>query len=207
MIGRDLGRYVALPLLAALLALNAQRLLTTADPLVSRAATLVAICFYLVLAVQYFRRGEAKHSDRRPGVWIVAAGATVSPFAMPLLGGPAPTGPALTVGTSLVALGTAGAVWAALSLGRSISVIPQARTLASHGPYRWLRHPLYVFEIIASTGLCLVVGGVLPWFVLAALVTMQVLRARWEERLLLDTMDGYDEYRSRTVGLVPSAWT
>lgn len=204
---RDLGRYIALPLIAALLALNVQRLLTTSDPVISRIATSVAVCFYVVLAVQYVRRGAASQSDRRPGVWLVAVGATVSPFFMPLTGGPIPSGALLEVGTVLVLTGTAGAVWAALSLGRSISVIPQSRTLASHGPYRWLRHPLYVFELVASAGVCLVVGGVLPWIVLVALAVMQVVRARWEERLLLGTMDGYAEYRSRTVGLVPSAWT
>ncbi|GAB4068332.1 hypothetical protein GCM10028777_27090 [Angustibacter speluncae] len=205
--GRDIGRIIAVPLLTGLLVLNAQHLLTTGAPPLSRVATTVAVCFYVVLAIQYLRRSSATQSDARAAVWLVAVGATISPFAMPLVGGPASTGSALTLGSALIALGTAGAVWAALSLGRSISVIPQSRTLASHGPYRWLRHPLYVFELVASAGVCLVVGGVLPWLVLAALAVMQVVRARWEERLLLGTMDGYAEYRSRTVGLVPSAWT
>lgn len=204
---RDLGRLVAVPLLVGLLVLNASRLVNADGSVLARGATGVAVCFYVVLAIQYLRRRSATQSDARPAVWLVAVGATISPFAVPLVGGPASTGSALTLGSALIALGTACAVWAALSLGRSISVIPQSRTLASHGPYRWLRHPLYVFELVASAGVCLVVGGVLPWVVLAALAVMQVVRARWEERLLLGTMDGYAEYRSRTVGLVPSAWT
>jgi protein-S-isoprenylcysteine O-methyltransferase Ste14 len=204
---RDAGRVVAVPLLTGLLVLNGARLLSTdAAPLV-RLATAVAVCFYLVLAVQYLRRGAASHSDSRPAVWLVAVGATVSPFAIPLVGGVPAAGGRLVVGTVLVLLGTGGAVWAATALGRSISVIPQARTLASHGPYRWLRHPLYVFEIVASAGVCLVVGGALPWLVLAALFTMQVARARWEERLLLRSVDGYAEYRGRTIGLMPTART
>ena len=140
-------------------------------------------------------------------MWLVAVGATVSPFVIPLVSGVPAAGSRLVLGTGLVVLGTGGAVWAATALGRSISVIPQARTLASHGPYRWLRHPLYVFEIVASAGVCLVVGGALPWLVLAALAAMQVVRARWEERLLLRTVDGYAEYRDRTVGLMPTART
>lgn len=204
---RDLGRLIAVPLLTGLLVLNGARLLMVDTSLLARAATAIAVCFYVVLAVQYLRRGVASRSDRRPAVWLVAVGATVSPFLMPLVGASGRSGTALAVGTALVVLGTSGAVWAALSLGRSISVIPQSRTLAVHGPYRWLRHPLYVFELVASAGVCLVVGGVLPWLVLAALAVMQVVRARWEERLLLGTMDGYAEYRRRTVGLVPSAWT
>ncbi len=82
-----------------------------------------------------------------------------------------------------------------LALGRSISVIPQARTLASGGPYRWLRHPLYVFEILASAGVCLVTGGGAPWLVLVVLVVLQVTRARWEEQLLLRTLPGYADTR------------
>ncbi len=204
---RDLGRLVAVPLLVGLLVLNASRLVTVDGSALATAATGVAVCFYVVLAIQYLRRGRASHSDRRPAVWLVAVGATLSPFVIPLVAGPPASGTQLAAGTFLVLAGTAGAVWAALSLGRSISVIPQSRTLASHGPYRWLRHPLYVFELVASAGLCLVVGGVPPWLVLVALAAMQVVRARWEERLLLDTMDGYADYRRRTVGLVPSAWT
>ena len=34
-------------------------------------------------------------------------------------------------------------------LGRSFSLVPQARNVVQTGPYRWIKHPLYLAEEIA----------------------------------------------------------
>jgi len=59
--------------------------------------------------------------------------------------------------TSLLLLiaGTAFAICALLVLGRSISLLPEARRLATRGPYALVRHPLYVGEMVAIAGIAL----------------------------------------------------
>jgi protein-S-isoprenylcysteine O-methyltransferase Ste14 len=82
-------------------------------------------------------------------------------------------------------------------------VIPQARTLVSSGPYRWVRHPLYTTEIIANLGLAIHFGRTYHWTVFMLLIAGQWYRARREERLLCAQLDGYAEYRTRTAALIP----
>src|SRR5262249_57043082 len=55
----------------------------------------------------------------------------------------------------LVVSGTVVAISAVLALGRSISILPEARRLVIWGPYALVRHPLYLGEIIAIFGISL----------------------------------------------------
>src|SRR5262245_56693714 len=40
-------------------------------------------------------------------------------------------------------------------LGRSFSLVPQARSVVQTGPYRWIKHPLYLAEEIVILGVVL----------------------------------------------------
>src|SRR5262249_17514739 len=55
----------------------------------------------------------------------------------------------------LIIGGTLFAICAALVLGRSISLFPEARRLVTSGPYALVRHPLYLGEIVAISGVAL----------------------------------------------------
>ena len=55
----------------------------------------------------------------------------------------------------LVIAGTVFAICAVLVLGRSISIMPEARQLVTGGPYALVRHPLYLGEIVALAGVAL----------------------------------------------------
>src|SRR4030095_5085352 len=71
-----------------------------------------------------------------------------------------------------------------LSLGRSFGIRPALRTLAMNGPYRLLRHPMYLSYVLADIGYNLDewnAGTVL--LVLTGWVAM-VYRIRAEEQLL-----------------------
>ena len=162
----DVGRLAIMPIFVWMLILNGSNLVAHADersPLAT-AGTAAALAFYLVLAVQYLRRGSASRTDRRPVVWFVALAATFAPFAIPLV---SPDGAVLVrdagLGSLFVLLGLVGALWAAVALGRNISVVPQARSVASSGPYRHFRHPLYAFELVAALGLVILSGGGWGW--------------------------------------------
>jgi protein-S-isoprenylcysteine O-methyltransferase Ste14 len=202
----DLGRLTVVPVISVLIVANAMGLVNGWQERgwLASLGTAAALTFYVVLAWQYIRRPLATRTDRRPLVWLVAFLATASPFLVPLAGRNA-TGSeaAVVVGSVVILAGICGAIWATASLGRNFSIVPQARGVADHGPYRYFRHPLYLFEIISAAGLALVVGGVGPWLVVAAMTALQMARARWEEQLLRDTLPGYAEYSSRTPGLWP----
>jgi protein-S-isoprenylcysteine O-methyltransferase Ste14 len=55
----------------------------------------------------------------------------------------------------LVIAGTLFSICAVLVLGRSISIMPEARRLVTGGPYALVRHPLYLGEIVALAGIAL----------------------------------------------------
>jgi len=198
----DLGRIALVPVFLGLLVVNLARLLErgTGRTALEVGGTLAALVFYAVLTVMYLRRGAATETDRRPAVWLAAGAATFAPFLVPLVGPDHAGSTAVAVGSALVVVGVGLSTWSLLTLRTNISVVPQARELASTGPYRWFRHPLYVFEYVAAIGLALLSGGGLAWLVVVALGVLQVLRARWEEKLLSEQLPGYAAYAARTPG-------
>ena len=52
------------------------------------------------------------------------------------------------VSQSVFLLGAALSCWSLLRLGRSFSVLPARRDLVTLGPYRWVRHPVYLLSLI-----------------------------------------------------------
>jgi protein-S-isoprenylcysteine O-methyltransferase Ste14 len=95
--------------------------------------------------------------------------------------------------------------WAAAlaTLGRSFGVVPADRGLVSHGPYRFVRHPIYAFEALFFLGYLMAVPTPRSFIVIAAWTVLQVGRIIREERIL----GGYDEYRQQVRWrLIPFVW-
>ena len=105
--------------------------------------------------------------------------------------------------TLLVLGGTMFATYAVLGLGRSLSVLPEARGLVTAGPYAMIRHPLYLGELVALSGVALQYFS--GWAVLLLLLqcAFQVERMRNEERVLSRVFPEYRDYMARTARLVP----
>jgi protein-S-isoprenylcysteine O-methyltransferase Ste14 len=95
------------------------------------------------------------------------------------------------------------ATWATFSLGRSISIVPQARQLVTKGPYSFVRHPLYLGEMAATAGIALQYRA--PWALLlfALQCAFQLWRMKNEERLLSRVFPAYGAYAMRTAKLMP----
>jgi protein-S-isoprenylcysteine O-methyltransferase Ste14 len=115
--------------------------------------------------------------------------------------------PTITLFSStLIFLGTAAAILSICWLGRSFSILPQARGLVVGGPYRLVRHPLYLAE------LCVVFGRIWefqqPWAFIVMLVAIgvQISRIHFEEQLLLETFPSYRDYATRTARLIPGLY-
>jgi protein-S-isoprenylcysteine O-methyltransferase Ste14 len=107
------------------------------------------------------------------------------------------------IGLALMAVGEAVTVAGMLTLGRSFSIFSEVRELRTSGLYRWVRHPLYLGEMVAVWGY--VLAWPAPWAIACALLFtgLQSWRARVEERRLLAHHPGYADYRRRTGFLWP----
>lgn len=86
-------------------------------------------------------------------------------------------------------------------MGRSLSAFPRPprdAELVDRGPYRHLRHPIYVGGFLFFAGLSLVfsVWGLALTAVLAA---FWIAKARLEERHLALRFPEYADYRRRTL--------
>jgi protein-S-isoprenylcysteine O-methyltransferase Ste14 len=110
----------------------------------------------------------------------------------------------LSVFVSIVSF--TGALWSLGYLRRSLSIIPEARRLTTGGPYRIVRHPLYLFEIMAALAVLASAPGAISAVSFVGFVGMQMTRARFEERLLAATFPEYAEYARRTRRLIPFVW-
>ncbi len=151
----------------------------------------------------------------RDGRALVAAAALTASFLM--LGFDVlPTGPILwnapvhvaEGGLVLTMIGAALALTALGSIGSSFSIVPEARTLVVTGPYRLLRHPMYLAELLMLFGV--VVGSVRLTTLVGALgvVGLQIYRIRTEEKLLQGAFPAtFADFSTRTrFRLIPLLW-
>ena len=106
---------------------------------------------------------------------------------------------AMTAGLSASVLG----VLTLSFLGRSFSVMPEARRLVTTGPYSVVRHPLYLFELLGVVGIFLQVRSLAGACLLALIVALQIARAGWEEAVLDRAIPEFAAYRLRVPFLIP----
>jgi protein-S-isoprenylcysteine O-methyltransferase Ste14 len=115
--------------------------------------------------------------------------------------------PELIFFASLLSIAAFGfAVFGLSYLRRSLSIIPEARRVVTSGPYRIVRHPLYLAEITAALSLILAGPYLTPVVAFCIFVLLQGTRARFEERLLVETFPEYADYQRRTRALIPFVW-
>lgn len=115
--------------------------------------------------------------------------------------------PTMTLLSSATALfGTAGAIYAIVFLGRSFSVFPQARELVTGGPYRVVRHPLYLAELAVMFGAIWEIAQPWPLIIFSCAVGLQVLRMHFEEKILSEAFPSYRDYVKRTARLLPGIY-
>lgn len=103
-------------------------------------------------------------------------------------------------------VGTALSIFTLAHLGRSFSLMAEARRLVTTGPYRAVRHPLYLFETVASLGILLQFLSVYTVLIFLAYMLIQLQRMKNEEAILERAFPEYREYRSRTSRVIPGIY-
>ena len=156
----------------------------------------------LAFCIFVFLREPSRRPSRDPVAFVACTAA--------ILGVIAVRQPSETASTALVVAGelvtVAFAVWllvSVLALGRCFGVLPEVRGLVTHGPYRHVRHPVYLGELGALTGLVLAAPSLWNAGALAVSFAAQGVRMRLEERALAAEFPEYAEYAARTPRLVP----
>lgn len=178
------------------------------DP--SLAASLVAgywtLKLTVVAAFTYFLavREPPRRPAREPVAFVACAGAIVSVIALAAPTVAART-PLLLAGEVLAVAGVAWLLISVLALGRCFGVLPEARGLVTRGPYRLVRHPVYLGEIAACAGLVLAALSVWNVGCFVLLCVAQRVRMGLEERALTREFPEYGAYAARTPRLIP--WT
>ncbi|HEY2444589.1 MAG TPA: isoprenylcysteine carboxylmethyltransferase family protein, partial [Rhizomicrobium sp.] len=161
--------------------------------------------FALVIALIFLRRMPAAKSK---GPWprvvaLVGANLLVALLALPKI----PLTPLrAALSTVLAGGGTVVEILILLWLGRSFSLLPEARRLVTTGPYRRIRHPLYLAGLVGSLGAMLQYRQ--PWALLIVLAALgfQIARMSYEEQVLRATFPEYGRYIARTWRLVPGVY-
>lgn len=113
----------------------------------------------------------------------------------------------MTVAGVLVVAGIVIAAIAALGLGAGLTASPvpnAAGELQTDGLYRLVRHPVYLGLILALTGAALRSGSAVTVALVIATIAFFTVKARWEERRLVDRYPDYPAYAAQTPRFVPN---
>jgi protein-S-isoprenylcysteine O-methyltransferase Ste14 len=103
--------------------------------------------------------------------------------------------------------------WGYLALNRenthasSVIEVGAGQTVVSSGPYRFVRHPMYVAAIVMALATPLSLGSTWAMFTFAPCVALVALRLLDEERFLSGELPGYRQYMQKTRSrLLPGVW-
>lgn len=139
----------------------------------------------------------------RGGWWVVAQVALFGLFALAMVNSqPVREGVlfeyARVIGWILVLAAVVAAVWALALLGRRISPYPAPvpdTILLQHGPYRYVRHPIYGALCIGALGLGLAYANPLAVLMSLAFPLFFMAKSGHEEDRLVEAVPEYRDYR------------
>ena len=153
-----------------------------------------------LLAFFYARRQPAKSYDRT-GLWLGMIAAFLPTFSTSAAG-IIPVGGWFLLVPALVGYGLL--LWSLFTLGSRFGIAPADRGLTCQGPYRLLRHPMYLGELVFRVAMVFCSPNVLFAGLMAlTLIVIQCWRIVREEKMI----EGYACY-TRIVPwrLVPGLW-
>ncbi len=106
----------------------------------------------------------------------------------------------------IFAAGSVGAIVSLMTLGRSFALFPSLRAIVTRGPYRLVRHPVYLFELVMVTACCLASPSWGRCLVLGLASVSLIWRVRAEEALLATSQEYRSYLASTRWRLLPGVW-
>jgi protein-S-isoprenylcysteine O-methyltransferase Ste14 len=173
---------------------------------VNMAMRLSTIAFLLLLGASVVLRARPTGKARGLQPRIAAFVGAFLVYAIPFFPRRELSVTAEMVSTLLVLLGSAAALVALVRLGSSFSMMAEARRLVTSGPYRFVRHPLYLAEELAIIGISMQFFSLSTALVLAVQIAFQLRRMYNEEAVLAETFPEYAAYQQRTARLLPGIY-
>jgi protein-S-isoprenylcysteine O-methyltransferase Ste14 len=104
----------------------------------------------------------------------------------------------LLIAVSVMLAGSLVMVISLFSLWKSFSIMTEARELVTGGIYRFIRHPLYLGEIIAYAGVLLLRFSPVNLVIFLVFIVCLVTRGKIEERKLGEVFPEYVSYKRKT---------
>ncbi len=117
----------------------------------------------------------------------------------------------LVAGAVLLVLGNALFSWAMISNAFFSTLVriqqDRSHTVATNGPYRFVRHPGYVGWVLMSFGIPVMLGSL--WAVIPGALSafLMVVRTALEDKTLQSELPGYKDYAAQVrYRLLPGVW-
>jgi protein-S-isoprenylcysteine O-methyltransferase Ste14 len=166
---------------------------------------ILTVAFFAFLVVIYIIRSRAVAQDHNPVAIVAAMIGSFVLYGLFLIPGQGRSTNVWVLASSDMSLacGMIWAIYALTYLGKRFSIVPEARGLVTSGPYRFVRHPIYVGEIVAGVGLILPTLFTLHILLFAVFLGAQVARTYFEERILRRAYPQYEAYAAHTRRLIP----
>jgi protein-S-isoprenylcysteine O-methyltransferase Ste14 len=196
----------ALPLAAriwGLLHAHAGETLHERAVLLEEVVTVVFLALVVVLFIVRRRAIRGDHATLVPGLVALVGTFLLNVVAyLPIDDTTSTEG--LLASSGVVIAGTLFTIWSLATLGRCFGLFPEVRGLVTHGPYRLVRHPVYLGEIVSAMGLLLAKPHPLIIVVFVAFVALQFWRTVYEERALTAAFpEDYPGFAGRVPRLIP----
>lgn len=144
----------------------------------------------VVVVLLVFRR-PSRNVSRSPWDWIAGIAGSLLVLLV------RPTGEAVApdaAGFALQLVGTGFQLYGKVVLGRSFGIVAANRGVVSSGPYRLVRHPIYLGYLVTHAGFLLSNMSARNVLIYAAAYVFQIARIYAEERILSED-DSYRDYR------------
>ena len=104
---------------------------------------------------------------------------------------------------SLVIIGNVITFIGLFCLRRSFSIMVEAREPVYGGIYKYIRHPIYIGEMIAIIGTLIFRFSIINLILVVIFIFGQIIRARLEEKKLSTVFPSYAEYKQKTGAFFP----